>query len=96
MALPVPLKNWLYESNGVPSINVVAGLNSDQWTDCRDLLLKLKNILKGFASVGWQHVYLRGWWAAGSTYEYWSGPAPTTPPPTGHALQFITFGGKLP
>ncbi len=38
---------------------------------------------------------LRGWYAAGSTFEYWSDTVRDKPPPSGHVLQDVTVINQI-
>jgi len=41
--------------------------------------------------AGTQYYRMRGWYAAGTTFEIWVGTSPYTPPPSGHTLADVSF-----
>jgi hypothetical protein len=45
----------------------------------------------GTAETGTQFYRLRGWYAAGSTFEVWVSSNPYSSPPSGHTLDDISF-----
>jgi hypothetical protein len=78
VSYPSVLKTYLFIANAAPSINVGYGGTGATATDANDLALKLKNILKGFASSPWTIAYSCNGTTAGTAgdgVDRWSASA---------------------
>jgi len=59
----------------------------------RDSVIDAYNL--GQSAASGVEYRMRGYWIAGSTYEFWKTTTPSSSPPSGHPLVSITVDGVL-